>query len=278
LLRCWTSVNWLRFVKTDLLTPMRGLGSATSTPLENEQQLYNLPPKRGFIPSKPIERSVIQVGKPLEGMCQVATTIGIGRGLPGLVLVLISARVISITSSCLESRRTRQDGVWSCWRVPSDVARAIPVYYLGLKPHEVRFDRGCATNAPKQGRQSEHQLSIYGRLGVVVSDDRRFKTLVVFDIFDNLDDGFGAQPMSHRIATRPTFPFLCSRPGASLRIAPVSLKLPKRRHSPAAGRGSGPWVSALNWDCCQRRCAIWSGSILRCCHHKRSSPWRWIAP
>jgi hypothetical protein len=98
---------------------------------------------------------------------------------------------------------------------------------LDLKPHEISVDRGRATDAPKERRQSEGQFAFHGRLGVVVCNDGRFKFLVVLDIFDELDNRFGTQPMSHGVATRPAFTFLGFRTGASLGIAPISFKLSK---------------------------------------------------
>ena len=107
------------------------------------------------------------------------------------------------------------------------IGQAMLAQYLNLEPHKISVDRGRATDAPKERSQSERQFAFHGRLGFVVCDNGRFKFFVVLDIFDNLDDRFGTQPMSHGVATRPAFTFLGFRTGASLGIAPISFKLSK---------------------------------------------------
>jgi hypothetical protein len=38
----------------------------------------------------------------------------------------------------------------------------------------------------------EHQLALHGSSGVVIRDDSRFECLIVFDVFQSHNDGFGS--------------------------------------------------------------------------------------
>jgi hypothetical protein len=62
---------------------------------------------------------------------------------------------------------------------------------LDLK--EIGLNAGGTTHAPQQRCEAEHQLALHGSSGVVIRDDIRFECLIVFDVFQSDNDGFGGQ-------------------------------------------------------------------------------------
>jgi hypothetical protein len=110
---------------------------------------------------------------------------------------------------------------------------------FGLDAQQVGFDTGRAADAPEQRGKAQHEFALDRGTRVVVGDDIGFKAFVIFDVFEDLDHGFGGQAMARCVAPRPLFAGLGSRAGAFKRIAPVGLDFPKAGHRAepiAAGR------------------------------------------
>jgi hypothetical protein len=108
---------------------------------------------------------------------------------------------------------------------------------LGLDLKEIGLNGGGTTDAPQQRCKPKHQLALHGSSGVVIRDDGRFECVIVFDVFQSDNDGFGSQSVPNRISPRPPFAILGPRAGASERIASIGLDLSKRGHwfvSPSA--------------------------------------------
>jgi hypothetical protein len=67
-------------------------------------------------------------------------------------------------------------------------------------------------------------------LGVIFRCNRGFECFVVFNVFQDLNDRFGAQPVAQRVAPGPPLPGFSSWTGALLGIAPIGCDLPPSRH------------------------------------------------
>jgi hypothetical protein len=131
---------------------------------------------------------------------------------------------------------------------------------LGLDLEEIGLNRGGTADAPQQGCKPEHELALYGRSRIVIRDNGCFECVVILNVFQSDDDSFGRQSMSDCVLPRSPLAFLGSRPGATQRIASISLELPKRSHELAIPSGilNGvsrfcAWIQAragsiLRWD------------------------------
>src|SRR5471032_1869097 len=108
------------------------------------------------------------------GICHYAAVVA--RIVQGGIIWAVVLRV-SLISRALSAV---EDAVVGFWRTSGVSGITTLVEYLNLKSQKIGLDRGRATDTPKQRGQSQHQLAFHGRLGVVVGDDGRFKSLVVF--------------------------------------------------------------------------------------------------
>ena len=77
-----------------------------------------------------------------------------------------------------------------------------------------------------------------------IRNDRCFKALVVFEIFEDADDGLGAQPVPDGILPRALFTSFGNRSRASGGVAPVGLILSK------GSSWDRPSVEWIGWKCC----------------------------
>jgi hypothetical protein len=121
--------------------------------------------------------------------------------------------------------RTAKNWRRDSWRPIGQLAIPAIAQDLGLDPEQISLDRRGPPQSPQQRSQAEHKFTFDRSASVVVGDDSCLETAVVVDIFDHLDDGFGAQTVPDRVSPRALFAGLRIWTGASGGIAPVSFDL-----------------------------------------------------
>jgi hypothetical protein len=154
---------------------------------------------------------------------------------------------------------------------------------LRLHSQHCGVDRGRASDAPQQGSDPKHEFTFNCRLRVKIGRDSRLECLVVVDVFENVDHGFGAKSVPERIPPGAPFSRLGARSRAPLGIPPVGLELPDRGHHgapatsrllPFASKGLGLAASPRSRLSVHSRRAISMGLRPFSVHHRASSPRR----
>jgi hypothetical protein len=174
--------------------------------IERKECLYYLPPERGFVAAQTVEREIRQVGVP-QGNARVQPEGGwrvrmLYRGDAPLLL-----RHLRPTAAHPGSER--------------DAARTAHKQAAANRP--VSVVRGAA-QPPQQAGEPQHQLSLDGRLGIVIGRNGRFGGHIVLSILC-ADYGFGRKTMADGIAAGSLLAFFRYRFGALERTAPVGCDL-----------------------------------------------------
>ena len=108
----------------------------------------------------------------------------------------------------------------------SSVALSERTQLVGLYFEQTGFHCRGAAQAPQHTGQPQHQLPLYGRLGVVICNNGRLECVVIFRIFERTDaHRFGGEVMADGIAAGMLLAFLGIWTGAFACVAAVGLDL-----------------------------------------------------
>src|SRR5262249_56116494 len=91
---------------------------------------------------------------------------------------------------------------------------------------DVGWGGGGRGNPPQDTSQSQHQLTLNSRLGIIVGNNRCLECLIIFGIFQRANDSLGCQPVANRIAARRVLANLRSWPCALKGVPAIGFDLP----------------------------------------------------
>jgi hypothetical protein len=190
-----------------------------------------LAPKDCFIPAEAIERVTGQIGQTQKATCKVDGGINAlppraGQGLRSICSaercsIEIGIGRISAPEPCIDNFPRRLLGL---------AALSVLTQMVGLYFEQTGFHCRGAPQSPQQTGSPQHQLPLYGRLGVVIRNNSRLEIVVIFRILQRTDYRLGCEAVANGIAAGTLLAFLGNWTSAFARIAPVGLDLPERSH------------------------------------------------
>jgi hypothetical protein len=150
-----------------------------SRQLQQKYSFHDLTHERRFIPSEPLECSIIEIGEPLETERQVAGRVYDQSARTGRLATLIGfgiARVIVAATFLVVLVLEWKE--FGCRNWAGQMLRSALYPIVSAITQDLRLDReqfglnaSSAPQSPQQGRQPKYELTLDRGAGVIVSND-----------------------------------------------------------------------------------------------------------
>jgi hypothetical protein len=100
--------------------------------------------------------------------------------------------------------------------------------FCGYRLEQRCLDASCSAQPPEDTRQSKYQFPLHCGFGIITGNHRGFEGLVIFCIFEHINDSLGGEAVTHGIAPRTRLALQCRWPGAFECVAPIGFNLLER--------------------------------------------------